>query len=124
MGAEGTETLGAGVLEEGAEVPGAVIEGVGIGRMRDTILGAYSFAFLKNSIISTKRQAWEEPTFSQSNSSPCKRVRAITPLTPRFTEVSFIARIGSSTVSKAQTSFRRLSTGISSFLFGNNPTNM
>jgi hypothetical protein len=37
----------AGVLEEGAEVTGSGVEGVGAGRIRDTSLGAYSFAFLK-----------------------------------------------------------------------------
>jgi hypothetical protein len=44
--------MGADVLEEGAEVPGAEVEGVGVGRIRDTSRGAYSFAFLKNSFIS------------------------------------------------------------------------
>jgi hypothetical protein len=39
------------------EVPGAVVKEVGAGRMRDTIFGAYSFALLKNSVISTKGQA-------------------------------------------------------------------
>jgi hypothetical protein len=52
----------AGVLEEGAEVPGAgvtgtSIEGVGAGRIRDTRLGVYSFAFLKNSFIFVRGQA-------------------------------------------------------------------
>jgi hypothetical protein len=58
MGVEGAEAPGAGVLEEGAEVPGAVVEGVGAGRMRDTSLGVYPFTFLKNSVISTKGQAY------------------------------------------------------------------
>jgi hypothetical protein len=57
MGAEGAEAPGAGVLEEGAEDLGDVLEGVGAGKIRDTSLGAYSFAFLKNSVISTKGQA-------------------------------------------------------------------
>jgi hypothetical protein len=54
MGAEGAEASRAGVLEEGIEDPGAVVEEVGTGRIRDTSLGVYSFAFLKNSVISTK----------------------------------------------------------------------
>jgi hypothetical protein len=54
---EGAEALGAGVLEEGAEVLGAVVEGAGIGRIRDTSLGVYPFAFLKNSFISARGQA-------------------------------------------------------------------
>jgi hypothetical protein len=57
VGAEGAEAPGAGILEEGAEDPSVVVEGVGAGRIRDTSLGAYSFAFLKNSLISTKGQA-------------------------------------------------------------------
>jgi hypothetical protein len=64
VGAEGAAAPGAGVLEEGAKVPGAVVEGVCVGRMRDTSLGAYPFAFLKNSFISVRGQAYEEPTFS------------------------------------------------------------
>jgi hypothetical protein len=54
---EGAEALGAGIIEEGAEVPGAVVEGVGAGRIRDTSLGAYPFAFFKNSFISARGQA-------------------------------------------------------------------
>jgi hypothetical protein len=45
-------SMDAGVLEDGAEVPGAGVEEVGAGKIRDTILGAYPFAFLKNSFIS------------------------------------------------------------------------
>jgi hypothetical protein len=41
--------MGAGVLKEDAGVPGAGVEGVGIGRIRDTSRGSYSFAFGKNS---------------------------------------------------------------------------
>jgi hypothetical protein len=118
VGAEGAEASGAGVLEEGVEDPGAVVEEFGIGRIRDTSLGACSFAFLKNFVISTKGQAYEEPTFSQSTSSPCDWARAIAPSTPRFTNMRFIAWIVSLMVLKAATSFRRLSDGISSFFFG------
>jgi hypothetical protein len=46
-----------GVLEEGTKVTGAGVEGVGTGRIRDTNLGAYSFAFLKNSFISAGARA-------------------------------------------------------------------
>jgi hypothetical protein len=49
--------MGAGVLEDSAEVPGAGVEGVGAGRISDTSLGAYPFAFLKNSFISIGGQA-------------------------------------------------------------------
>jgi hypothetical protein len=50
-------SVGAGVLEEGAEVPGAGVKGVGAGRIRDTSWGTYSFAFLKNSFISARGRA-------------------------------------------------------------------
>jgi hypothetical protein len=46
-----------GVLEEGAEVIGAGVTGVGVGRIRDTSRGAYSFTFLKNSFISAGGRA-------------------------------------------------------------------
>jgi hypothetical protein len=46
-----------GTLEEGAEDTCAGVEGVGVGRIRDTSLGAYSFAFLKNSFISAGGRA-------------------------------------------------------------------
>jgi hypothetical protein len=45
-------SVGAGVLEEGAEVPGVGVEGAGTWSIRDTSRGVYSFAFLKNSFIS------------------------------------------------------------------------
>jgi hypothetical protein len=64
VGAEGAEALGVGILEEGVEDPGVVVEEVGLGRIRDTSLDAYSFAFLKNSVISTKGKVYEERTFS------------------------------------------------------------
>jgi hypothetical protein len=50
-------SIGAGVLDEGAEAEGAEAEGIGAGRIRDTSLGAYSFAFLKNSFISAGGRA-------------------------------------------------------------------
>jgi hypothetical protein len=50
-------SVGTGVLDEGTEVEGAEVEGVDTGRIRDTSLGAYSFAFLKNSFISAGGQA-------------------------------------------------------------------
>jgi hypothetical protein len=55
----GAEELGAGVKELGAGVEEAT-EGV----IRDTILGAYSFAFSKNFSISETGLAREEPIFS------------------------------------------------------------
>jgi hypothetical protein len=39
------------VLDEGVEAVSAEAEGVGAGRIKDTSLGAYSFAFLKNSFV-------------------------------------------------------------------------
>jgi hypothetical protein len=124
MAEEGAEASTSGVLEEGAEDPGAVVEYAAGGRITDSSLGAYSFTFLKNSVISTKGIAYEAPTFSQFTSSPCDWVRVIAPLTPHFTDMRFIAWTRSSMVSKAATSFRRLSDGISSFFFGQNPANM
>jgi hypothetical protein len=76
---EGAEASRAGILEEGADDPGAAVEKVVGGRIRDTILGAYPFAFLKNSVISTKGIAYEAPTFSQFTSSPYDWARAIAP---------------------------------------------
>jgi hypothetical protein len=54
---EGAEAPGAGILEEGAEVLGAVVEGVTAGSIKDTSLGAHPFVFLKNSFISAGGQA-------------------------------------------------------------------
>jgi hypothetical protein len=56
---ESVAALGEGIQELGAEVKEAA-EGV----IRDTMLGAYFFAFLKNSSISERGRAWEEPIFS------------------------------------------------------------
>jgi hypothetical protein len=42
---EGVEALASGVLEGGAEDPGAEVEEAVEGEIRDTILGAYSFIF-------------------------------------------------------------------------------
>jgi hypothetical protein len=71
MAVEGAEASAAGVLEGGAEDPGAEVKEAAEGEIRDTILGAYCFAFLKNFNISERGRAWEEPTFSQSTTSPC-----------------------------------------------------
>jgi hypothetical protein len=68
---EGAEASATGVLEGGAEDPGAEVEEAAKGEIRETILGAYFFAFLKNFNISKRGRAWEEPTFSQSTTSPC-----------------------------------------------------
>jgi hypothetical protein len=65
---EGAKASGA--LEGVVEDLGAEVEEVANCEIRDTILGAYSFAFWKNPSISKRGQAWEEPTFSQSTSSP------------------------------------------------------
>jgi hypothetical protein len=71
MAEEGAEASTTGVLEEDIKDPGAVVEEADGGRIRDTSLGAYSFAFLKNSVISNKGIAYEAPTFSQSTSLSC-----------------------------------------------------
>jgi hypothetical protein len=54
---EGAEASVAGAPEEGAKDPMAIIEEAAGGRIRDTKLGMYPFAFLKNSIISTNGTA-------------------------------------------------------------------
>jgi hypothetical protein len=54
---EGADASAAGALEEGAEEPVAIVKEAAGGRIRDTSLGAYSLAFLKNSVISTKGMA-------------------------------------------------------------------
>jgi hypothetical protein len=64
MAVEGAEASAAGVLEGVVEDPGAKVEEAANGEIRDTILGAYCFAFWKNSSISERGRAWEEPTFS------------------------------------------------------------
>jgi hypothetical protein len=61
---EGAEASAAGVLEGVIKDLGTKFEEATEGEMRDTILGAYCFAFWKNSSISERRRAWEEPTFS------------------------------------------------------------
>jgi hypothetical protein len=48
----GARSVGAGVLDEGLEA-----EGAGAGRIRDMSLGAYTFAFAKNSFISAGHRA-------------------------------------------------------------------
>jgi hypothetical protein len=68
MAVEGAEVSGA--LEGVVEDLGAEVEEATDGKIRDTILGAYSFTFWKNPSISERGQAWEEPTFSQSTSLP------------------------------------------------------
>jgi hypothetical protein len=51
---EGAEASAAGVLEGVVEDLGTEVEGAADGEMRDTILGAYFFAFWKNSSISER----------------------------------------------------------------------
>jgi hypothetical protein len=68
---EGAEASAAGVLEGVVEDPGVEVEEAADEEIRDTILGAYCFDFLKKSNISDRGRAWEEPTFSQSTTSPC-----------------------------------------------------
>jgi hypothetical protein len=67
MAVEGAEASGAlqGVVKD----LGAEVEEAADGEIRDTIFGAYCFALWKNSSISERGRAWEEPTFSQSTSS-------------------------------------------------------
>jgi hypothetical protein len=74
---EGSEASATGVLEGVVEDLGAEVEEAVDGEIRDKILGAYCFAFWKNSSISERGRAWEEPTFSQSTSSPCDWAKAI-----------------------------------------------
>jgi hypothetical protein len=121
---EGAEASATGVLEGVVEDLGAEVEEAPNREIRDIILGAYCFAFWKNSSISERGRAWEEPTFSQPTSSPCDWAKAIAPSTPRFTDVRFSARTGSSVVWKARSSFRRLSPGISFLFFSQNSANI
>jgi hypothetical protein len=58
-GAEASRAL-EGVVED----LGTKVEEAANGKIRDTILGAYSFAFWKNPSISKRGRAREEPTFS------------------------------------------------------------
>jgi hypothetical protein len=67
---EGAKASAAGALDGVVEDLGAEVEETADGEIRDTILGTYSFAFWKNPSISERGRAWEEPTFSQSTSSP------------------------------------------------------
>jgi hypothetical protein len=124
MVVEGAEASTAAVLEGVVNDIGPEVEEATDGEMRDTILAAYCFAFCKNSSISKRGRAWEEPTLSQSTSSPCDWAKVIAPSTPCFTDVRFSARTRSSVVSKTSSSFRRLSPGISFLFFGQNPTNI
>jgi hypothetical protein len=71
MAVEGAEESAAAALGGGVEEPGAEVKEAAEGVIRDTMHGAYFFAFLKNSSISERGRAWEEPIFSQSTSSPC-----------------------------------------------------
>jgi hypothetical protein len=59
------------MLGGGIEEPGTEVEEDAEGVIRDTILGAYSFAFSKNFSISERGRAWKDPIFSQSTSLPC-----------------------------------------------------
>jgi hypothetical protein len=54
MAVEGAEASAARTLEEGAEDLGAEVKEAADGEMRDTMLGAYCFAFLKKSNISER----------------------------------------------------------------------
>jgi hypothetical protein len=58
------------VLEGVVEDLGVEVEEAANREIRDTILGAYSFAFWKNPSISERGRAWDEPTFSQFTSTP------------------------------------------------------
>jgi hypothetical protein len=68
MAVEDAEALGA--LEGVVEDLGVEVEEAADREIRDTILGACNFAFWKNPSISERGRARDEPTFSQSTSSP------------------------------------------------------
>jgi hypothetical protein len=61
---EGSVASATGVLEGGAEDPDVEVKEAADREIRDTMLGAYCFAFLKNSNISKRGRALEDPTFS------------------------------------------------------------
>jgi hypothetical protein len=71
MAAQGAEESAAGALEGGVEDPGAGVEEAAEGEIRDTILVAYCFTFLKNSNIS---QRGEYEKSQPSPSPPLPRV--------------------------------------------------
>jgi hypothetical protein len=61
---EGAEDSAAAALGGGVEELGARVEEAAEGVIRDTMPGAYSFAFLKNPSISKRGRAQEELIFS------------------------------------------------------------
>jgi hypothetical protein len=68
---EGAEDSVAAAPGGGVEELGARVKEAAEGVIRDTMPGAYSFAFLKNPSISERGRAWEELIFSQSTYAPC-----------------------------------------------------
>jgi hypothetical protein len=61
---EGAQELAAKAFGRGIEEPGAKVEEAAEGVIRDTMPGAYSFAFLKNLRSSKRGRAREEIIFS------------------------------------------------------------
>jgi hypothetical protein len=68
---EGAEESAAAAPGGGVKVLGAGVKEAAEGVIRDTMPGAYSFAFLKNPSISERGRGQEELIFSQSTYSPC-----------------------------------------------------
>jgi hypothetical protein len=79
----GTDSFIAGVEETG-------VEEAAEGEIIATMVGANLFAFSKKAFSSERERPWEEPTFSQSISSPCVYENAMAPSAPRFKERPFI----------------------------------
>jgi hypothetical protein len=71
MAVEGAEDSVAASPGGGVEELGVGVEEATEGVIRDTMPGAYSFAFLKNPSISERGRAPEELIFFQSTYSPC-----------------------------------------------------
>jgi hypothetical protein len=86
------------VVGGGADSSVAGIEGAGAGEVADaakgeiiaTMAGENFFAFSKKAFSFERVRPWEEPIFSQSNSTPCAYENAMAPSAPRFKERPFI----------------------------------
>jgi hypothetical protein len=82
----GTDSFIDGVEEAGVEEATEAAEGEIIAMM----VGANFFDFSKKAFSSERVRPWEEPTFCQSNSTPCAYKNAMALSAPRFKEKPFI----------------------------------
>jgi hypothetical protein len=82
----GTDSFIAGVKETSVEEAAEAAEGKIIAMM----VGTNFFTFSKNYFSSERERPWEDPTFSQSISSPYAYENAMAPSAPLFKERPFI----------------------------------